>query len=467
MHVLDRRRALMLFGSAGAAALLAPKTNLAEAATSFACVDSPPATEGPYWVDEKLNRSDIRPDPSNGSISPGVLLALTINVHQVTSAGCSPLAGAQVDIWHCDAAGIYSDEAANNSVGRKFLRGYQISDDSGAVQFITIYPGWYSGRTVHIHVRVRTFSGSTVLDEFTSQLFFDDSITDQVFTQSPYNTRRARDTRNANDMVLSGMTNGSTMFVNLTQTSLGYAAFVDIGVTLKTVAANKAAISANGVVNAAGFQPGAAPGAWISVFGQNLAATTRTLTAADVVDGKLPTSLGGVSVQIDNQAAFLSYVSPGQINLQAPADANVGSVRATVTNAAGTSDPVNVNMHAILPAFFSSQNYVAAVRSDGTVITAAVPAKPGDVLELYGTGFGPTDPSLAPGAVFQGSAPLTNSVTVTIGGAAASVSYAGLVGAGLYQINVMVPSLPAGEHEVIARIAGLDTPSGILLKISG
>jgi protocatechuate 3,4-dioxygenase beta subunit len=213
---------LALFGTAGAAVLFAPRCEeLAEAATSFACLDSPSATEGPYWVDEMLNRSDIRVDPADGSVRPGVLLALSINVHQVTSAGCVPLAGAHVDIWHCDAAGTYSDEAANGSVGKKFLRGYQISDDSGAVQFTTIYPGWYSGRTVHIHVRVRTFSGSQVLDEFTSQFFFDDSLTDQVFTQSPYNTRLARDTRNANDMVLTGMTNGSTMFLNIAQTAVG------------------------------------------------------------------------------------------------------------------------------------------------------------------------------------------------------------------------------------------------------
>ena len=463
---MNRRTTLRLFGIAGAAALLGPRSELAEAAASFVCLDSPTATEGPYWVDEMLNRSDIRVDPGDGSVRPGVPLTVSIKVHQV-SAGCAPLAGAHVDIWHCDAGGVYSDEAANSSVGKKFLRGYQISDDSGEVRFTTIYPGWYSGRTVHIHVRVRTYSGTQVLGEFASQFFFDDSITDQVFTQSPYNTRRARDTRNSNDMVLTGMSNASSMFLNLTQTSDGYAASVEIGVSLKTAAVARPVISANGIVNAGGYQPGIAPGAWVSIFGQNLAAATRTLAASDLVGGNLPAALGGVSVQIDNQPAFVHFTSPTQINAQAPSDSNSGTVQVTVTNAAGTSDPASATLQNILPAFFTFQNHVAAVRSDGTVITSAVAAKSGDVLELFGTGFGPTNPSVSPGVVFQGSAPTSNPVTVTIGGLPADVSYAGLVGAGLYQINVAVPNLGAGDHELIATIAGLSTPTGVLLTTSG
>jgi uncharacterized protein (TIGR03437 family) len=438
--------------------------NAAEALNPFVCMDSPTATEGPYWVDEMLNRSDIRVDPTDGSIRPGVPLTLAINVHEVANGSCTPLAGAHVDIWHCDAVGTYSDEAANNSVGKKFLRGYQITDDNGSVQFITVYPGWYNGRTVHIHVRVRTYSNSSVLGEFTSQFFFDDAVTDTAFTQSPYNTRRARDTRNSNDMVLQGMANSSTMFLNLTKTDRGYAAVIDIGVSLKTVTL-KPSIGANGVVSAASYQPGATPGGWVSLFGQNLAASSRALTVADLVIGNLPPALGGVSVQIDNQPAFMHYVSPTQINVQVPADNNTGSVRVTVTNSGGTSDPVTVNLQSMQPAFFTSQNYVAAVRSDGTIITAATPARSGDFLQLYGTGCGPTNPAVSPGVVFQGSAPLTNTVEVNIGGMPASVSYAGLVSAGLCQINVAVPALPDGDQTVDAQIAGLSTQPGVLLKI--
>jgi intradiol ring-cleaving dioxygenase-like protein len=112
----------------------------------------------------------------------------------------------QVDVWHCDAGGLYSDEAANNTVGKKFLRGYQITDANGAVQFTTIYPGWYSGRTIHIHFRIRTFDGSTTTSNFTSQLFFDETITNTVLAQSPYNTRGTRDTTNATDNIYSAAT---------------------------------------------------------------------------------------------------------------------------------------------------------------------------------------------------------------------------------------------------------------------
>jgi hypothetical protein len=115
---------------------------------------------------------------------------------------CAPLVGAQVDIWHASPAGLYSDESVDGTAGTAYLRGYQVSDASGVVSFTTVYPGWYSGRTVHIHVRVRTFdSAGAVKTDFTSQLFFDDSLTDTVYTKSPYSTRGTRDTRNSADNI--------------------------------------------------------------------------------------------------------------------------------------------------------------------------------------------------------------------------------------------------------------------------
>src|SRR3989440_3609307 len=175
--MLDRRETLAVLGGA----LLLPGAETAEAAT-VACVPvTPTVTEGPYWVDEKLFRSDIRTDPATGVARQGVLLALTITVQNQSGTTCTPLAGAYVDIWHCDAIGIYSDEPAYNpgggdgtvvTTGQRFLRGYQVTDDSGQVQFLTIYPGWYGGRTIHIHVRVRTYSGAAVLDNFVTQIFF-------------------------------------------------------------------------------------------------------------------------------------------------------------------------------------------------------------------------------------------------------------------------------------------------------
>jgi uncharacterized protein (TIGR03437 family) len=459
--LLNRRKTLALLGGAGAAALTGwASEHIVNAASCLAL--AAPQTEGPYWVEENLNRLDIRVDPSDGSVRPGVPLVLSIAVQEVTSAGCGPLAGAHVDLWHCDAGGLYSDVAANNTVGKKFLRGYQVTDDNGNVQFTTIYPGWYYGRTVHIHLRIRTYSGSTQLGVFTAQFFFDDSITDKVFTQSPYNTRGARNTRNSTDMVLTGTSGGSVLFLDLAQTSAGYSANAAVGVNLKTATSLKPAVSSGGVVSAAGYLAGITPGDWTAIFGQNLAAAARALTSSDIVDNTLPTTLGGVSVQIDSKPAFLYYVSPTQINVQAPADTNTGSVGLTVTNSAGVSDTAQATLQPLLPAFFTSDGYVAAVRPDGTAITSAVPAKPGEAIELFASGFGPTDPPIAAGAVAQTAAPLTNAVIVSIGGAQAVLAFAGLSAAGLYQFNVTVPA--EGDHEVIAQIQGLRTRPGVLLR---
>jgi uncharacterized protein (TIGR03437 family) len=298
-----------------------------------------------------------------------------------------------------------------------------------------------------------------VVGEFVDQIFFDDNLTDSVFTQAPYNTRRARDTRNTNDMVLTGTNNGAVVYAAMTQTAAGYSGVATIGVNLKAAAAATPVIAAAGVVNAASFSSGIQAGSWVAIFGQNLAAAVRALTAADLVNGGLPTSLGGVTVNIDNKPAFLYYASPGQVNVLAPADANTGTVQVTVTNSVATSAAAPAMLLTAAPGFFSSGGVVAAVPS-GAV-------KPGDVLELYGTGFGPTSPAVAPGTVFAGSAPTVNAVTVTIGGVPAVVSYAGMVGAGLYQINVTVPSLANGTYPVVAQVAGATTQSGVSLTVQG
>jgi len=197
-----------------------------------ACIVTPAETEGPYFVDERLHRSDLTVDPSDGSVRPGTPLALTLTVAKAGSP-CMALAGAQVDVWHCDAVGVYSDVPAENSSGRRFLRGYQVTDSAGTATFSTIYPGWYRGRAVHIHFKIRTFSGSTKTFEFTSQVFFDDAISDEVYAQSPYNTRGSRDTRNANDMVYTtGGNSGSKLLANVSRTATGYRAGFAVGLSL-------------------------------------------------------------------------------------------------------------------------------------------------------------------------------------------------------------------------------------------
>jgi protocatechuate 3,4-dioxygenase beta subunit len=245
-RILSRREVLKLLGVASAAVLAgcapaasqptsgaatAPATAATQAASATtavtlpSCIVRPEVTEGPYYVDEDLNRSDIRSDPTTGAVKDGALLALTFRVSEVGSNGCTPLEGAKVEIWHCDAAGVYSDvsDPGFDTTGQKFLRGYQVTDANGQATFITIYPGWYSSRTVHIHFKVR-HDASGQGREFTSQLFFDESLSDQVLSQAPYASKGQRDTLNSNDNIYDDQ-----LLLTVTQTDQGYAATFDIG----------------------------------------------------------------------------------------------------------------------------------------------------------------------------------------------------------------------------------------------
>jgi len=205
--------------------------------TSNACVLDPTTTKGPYWVDERLNRSDVRSD-TNGKASPnprpGLPLTLRIAVQAWSAGACTPLQGAQVDIWHCDAAGIYSD-VQGSTAGQNFLRGYQVTDAEGIARFTTIYPGWYSGRTVHIHVKVRIFDASNnATTEATTQVFFDDAVTDSVYASvSPYNARPGRDTRNTADNIYGNQT--VLLLALQGDNASGYSASISLGVNVGQV----------------------------------------------------------------------------------------------------------------------------------------------------------------------------------------------------------------------------------------
>jgi len=195
------------------------------------CVLTPQHTEGPYFVDDRLNRSDIRIDPASGTLSEGIPLTLTMNVSQVAGDSCTPLAGLYVDIWQCDANGVYSavrDRNWGTSVGSTFLRGYQMTDQNGVVQFTTVYPGWYPGRTVHIHFKVRT-----ALDggrEQISQLYFDDTLTDEVHTLAPYAAKGMRTVRNSQDGIFRN--GGDALTLQVTKDGEGYAGTYNLGVQL-------------------------------------------------------------------------------------------------------------------------------------------------------------------------------------------------------------------------------------------
>lgn len=218
--------------TATTAAATASATSAATAAAASvaipACVVRPELTEGPYFVDGQLNRTDIRSDPATGVVSDGIPLALTFRVTEITDA-CVPLAGAMVDVWHCDVNGVYSgvQDPGFSTAGQQFLRGYQVTDENGAAQFTTIYPGWYPGRTVHIHFKIRSAAPANQTYEFTSQLFFDDAFTDQVYQLPPYNTRGARSPRNEGDGIY-GQSAG-LLTLDVTGSADGYAAVFDIG----------------------------------------------------------------------------------------------------------------------------------------------------------------------------------------------------------------------------------------------
>ncbi len=197
------------------------------------CIFRPEQTEGPYFVDERLHRSDIRPDPSTGEVKPGVPFALTVALFRVEKNNrCQPLPGAQVDIWHCDALGIYSDvnDPGFNTVGRKFLRGFQNTDVQGEARFLTIYPGWYSGRTVHIHIKVRTAVDTGRTFEFISQMYFEDSLSDRIHAGLPYSTKGKRTARNQDDRIFRR--GGEQLMLAPTQTADGYAATFAVGLQL-------------------------------------------------------------------------------------------------------------------------------------------------------------------------------------------------------------------------------------------
>ena len=232
-EAISRRRALLELGGLAASAVgasvwgarelleaddaQAAGTGPAAVASGLvSCVLTPEMTEGPYY----LEGDQVRRNVTEGKT--GVPLFLRLGVVDVST--CTPIRNAALDVWHCDALGVYSGTAVQGTESETFLRGIQRTDRHGVARFATIYPGWYQGRTVHIHVKVY-LGGRTV---HTGQLFFPDRLTDVVYRRSPYSSRPNRNPRNAGDSIFRN--GGRRSLLQLTRSASGYVGALTMGV---------------------------------------------------------------------------------------------------------------------------------------------------------------------------------------------------------------------------------------------
>jgi uncharacterized protein (TIGR03437 family) len=248
--------------------------------------------------------------------------------------------------------------------------------------------------------------------------------------------------------------------------SAGAVYFTDGGnnrVRLLTPASAPPAISTGGVVSASAFGgfTAVSPGSWIEIYGSNLATDTRTWGSADFNGLNAPTSLDGTSVTIGGIHAYIDFISPGQVNALVPSNVPTGLQQMTVMTGAGPSTTHSITVNAAQPGLLAPSSfningaqYAVALFTDGAFAlpagaiagTSSRPAKPGDVLTLYGVGFGPVTPAIPSGQTVEQQNSLAASFQMSIGGSPAAASYYGLAPnyLGLYQFNVTVPSVAAG-----------------------
>jgi uncharacterized protein (TIGR03437 family) len=228
------------------------------------------------------------------------------------------------------------------------------------------------------------------------------------------------------------------------------------------------------VVNGASFVAGYEPGSWVSITGTNLARTSRTWRSDEIVNGQLPTSLDGTSVTINGLAAFVYFISPTQLNVLAPSDSSITdgqSVPVKVTSPLGTATDTAVAQLTAPAMFKVDAQDAAAINLDGTIVApiGAFPgshaAKPGDIVEWYLTGLGSTNPAITAGQLFSTAAPITNLISVQVGGVTASVLFAGLVTPGLYQVNLTVPEVGDGNQAITLQVGTVASQNGAVLAV--
>lgn len=374
--------------------------------------------------------------------------------------GGPPAAATQVRALAPDANGQVSLSPANGPTGL-------LAD----VQFAITVPA----NTSSLRLEVNTSLDVDILIRRGSTVVFRDGrpLFDHGFTPAPGANTYAINSDSAPPL------QAGTYYVAIANWSAsGGQVSVRYSLTATGPSAGPTVAAQNGVVNGGSFQPGFASASWVTILGTNLATTTRIWRDSDFIGNRLPTQLDGVSVNINGRPAYVYYISPTQINVLAPGDSTEGSVQVEVVTRQGRSNPVTVQKQRFAPAFFmlepEGRKYIAAVHPDGTLLgkpnlfggaVGTRPAKPGDVVLLFGTGFGPTSPPIPEGQIVTQVGRLTTSVTIRIGNVAADVAFAGVVGGGLYQFNVTIPALPNGDHTLVAEIGGLRSQANAFITI--
>ncbi|MBL8174298.1 MAG: IPT/TIG domain-containing protein [Bryobacterales bacterium] len=425
---------------------------------------TPAQTEGPYYPNVMPVDRDNDLLLLNDNITPAVGTVSWISGSILSRTG-SPIRNAVIEIWGADNLGSYiHTSGALNGQRDSNYQGYGRFEtaSNGAYLFRAIKPGLYPGRVRHVHAKITIPGGQSL----TTQLYIEgETGTDSVLSGIRDAAQRASVIRPWT--AIAGSPIGAL--------SVNWDVVMDYTAPEIAAATRPALISMAGVTHGATLRAGAASGSWVALHGSALAATARTWRADEIVDGNLPTSLDGVSVQINNQPAYVQYISPTQINALAPEAVTGGTVQVTVTNANGTSAPVTVEFVRTSPGFFQyAEEHIAAVRPDGSYVApegllegvAAAPARPGETIVLYGTGFGPTSPAASPGKVVTSALRTASDVRVRIHNQDAAVSYSGLVSAGLYQINVAVPAdLADGDYPVVAEVGGVRTGKFVKLRV--
>ncbi len=247
---LSRRQAIGILAVAGAAAMIGcgggkaatstststTSTSTSTTGSSTSCTVTPEGEEGPYFVDDSVtgfNRSDIRSNLDGSNIQSGIPFTLSIYVYDSENS-CAAMANVQVDIWHCNASGIYSAEDVESTSGETWLRGYQLTDANGLATFVTIIPGWYAGRTTHIHLRLRsTYDSTSTGGTNTTQLFFPQDTIDTINTTiSPYSGEGTNPTTNATDHVYSGEVDGANLLTLSGDNTSGYTATIKLNLPI-------------------------------------------------------------------------------------------------------------------------------------------------------------------------------------------------------------------------------------------